>query len=90
MQIFFTSVLASASGNLAISSPAERERGMPYLTVTALVLGGWGREGPSLLILPLFQEHRIQFLEDVLVVIIYIEVGLHSGPGETCIERTTS
>jgi hypothetical protein len=36
MQIFLTSVLASASGNLAISSPAEREREMRYITLTAL------------------------------------------------------
>ncbi len=35
MQIFFTSVLASASGNRAIGSPAEREREMPYLRLTA-------------------------------------------------------
>lgn len=35
MQIFFTSVLASASGKRAIGSPAEREREMPYLTLTA-------------------------------------------------------
>ncbi len=35
MQIFLTSVLASASGNRAIGSPAGRERGMPYLTLTA-------------------------------------------------------
>ena len=35
MQIFLISVLASASGNLAIGSPAEREREIPYLTLTA-------------------------------------------------------
>ena len=35
MQIFFTSVIASASGNRAISSPAGREREMPYITLTA-------------------------------------------------------
>ena len=54
MQIFFTSVLASASGNRAISSPAGREREMPYLTVTAPV-PRIQRQGPSIILLSLVQ-----------------------------------
>jgi hypothetical protein len=45
MQIFLISVLASASGNRAIRSPAIRERGMPYITLTALT--GQGRGIPA-------------------------------------------
>jgi hypothetical protein len=45
MQIFFTSVLASASGNLAIGSPAVREREMPYIILTA---PGQGSDCPRL------------------------------------------